>query len=226
MLHACNPKQPVIYSCHAHRLDLSRGIIMYGAPEQALLAAGATQLARRYGLAIAGNVMLTDSNCPDYMSGFESGATAAYALAAGWEILGFCGFGTIGVAGAGVGLSLEHAIIQDEALGYLERMLRSFEVNEDTLALDVIKKVGIGGNFFAEEHTVRHMRSELWQDRGIFKACDYETWAKNGAKSVLDRAHEKLETILKNALPLEPVVERSKSQELKRIADSYIQSLP
>ena len=224
-IYACNPKQPVIYSCHAHRLDLSRGTILYGAPEQALLAAGATQLAKRYGLAISGNVMINDSNVPDYMSGFESAATATYALAAGWEILGFCGFGTLGVVGSGVGLSLEHAIIQDEALGYLERMVRSFEVNDETLALDVIKQVGIGGNFFAEEHTVRHMRSEFWQDRGIFKACDYDTWVAEGAKSSLDRAHDKLNKILKGALPLEPVIESGKAKELQRVTDHYLESV-
>ena len=63
--------------------------------------------------------MLHDSNCPDYMAGFEAGSTAAYALAAGWDMLGFVGFGTIGVAGSGVGHNLEQVIIQDEALGYL-----------------------------------------------------------------------------------------------------------
>ena len=86
-----NPRQPVIYSCHTHALDLSRGTIQYGAPEQALLACAAAQLAQSYGLAVCGNVMLTDSNMADYQSGFEAGATAAYALAAGWDMLGFLG---------------------------------------------------------------------------------------------------------------------------------------
>ena len=224
-IYACNPKQPVIYSCHAHRLDLTRGAIMYGAPEQALLAAAATQLGKRYGLAVAGNVMLSDSNAPDYMAGFEAGATAAYALAAGWEMLGFCGFSSIGAVGAGVGLSLEHAIIQDEALGYLKRMIRSFDVNEETLAFDVIKDAGIGGAFIAHEHTVSHMRSELWQDNGIFKAMDYETWARAGAETVLQRARRRLDEILEHSLPLEPVIEPDKVAQLERIAAAYIESV-
>ena len=198
---------------------------MYGAPEQALLAAAATQLAKRYGLAVAGNVMLSDSNAPDYMAGFEAGATAAYALAAGWDMLGFCGFGTIGVVGAGAGLSLEHAIIQDEALDYLKRMVRSFDVNEETLAFDVIRDVGIGGTFLAEEHTVAHMRREFWQDKGIFTAEDYDTWAAAGAKTVLERAHERLASILEESLPLAPVIESDKAAELERITDAYIESL-
>jgi len=182
-------------------------------------------LGKRYGLAVAGNVMLSDSNAPDYMAGFEAGATAAYALAAGWDMLGFCGFGTIGVVGAGVGLSLEHAIIQDEALGYLKRMVRSFDVNEETLAFDVIKDAGIGGAFIAHEHTVSHMRSELWHDNGIFKAMDYDRWAHEGGKTALDRAHERLHDILEHSLPLEPVIEPDKAAELERIAAAYLESV-
>lgn len=222
---ACNPRQPVVYSCHAHRLDLKRAAIMYGAPEQALLAAGATQLAKRYGLPAAGNVMLSDSNVPDYMAGFEAGATAAYALAAGWEMLGLCGFGTIGVVGAGVGLSLEHAIVQDEALGYLKRMLRSFDVNDETLAWDVIREAGIGGIFTGTEHTIRHMRTDLWEDKGIFKPLDYETWARNGSETVLDRAHRRLQEILDDSMPLEPVIDAAETAELQRIETAYINSL-
>ena len=217
-IYACNPKQPAIYSSHMHRLDMSRGTIMYGSPEQALLSTAATQLARRYGLAVAGNMMLHDSNCPDYMAGFEAGATAAYALAAGWDMLGFIGFGTIGVVGAGVGLNLEQVIMQDEALGYLQRMIRSFEVNEDTLAFDVTKKVGIGGNFLAEMHTVKHLRYEFWQDKGIFSNLDYDKWSQSGAESALDRAHKRLNEILETDLPLEPVLSKDKVKELEKIA--------
>jgi trimethylamine--corrinoid protein Co-methyltransferase len=162
--------------------------------------------------------MLTDSNMADYQAGFEGGATAAYALAAGWDMLGFLGFGTIGVVGSGVGHSLELMIIQDEALSYLKRMLASFEVNEDTLALDMIKEVGIGGNFLAQPHTAQHMRRELWQPSDIFPRIDYQAWADSGASSTLDRAAAKLDEILK-AYPPEPVLEPGQAKELKEIRD-------
>jgi trimethylamine--corrinoid protein Co-methyltransferase len=217
LIYLLNPKQPVIYSCHAHVLDLRRGAIQYGAPEQALLAAAASQLARKHGLAVCGNVMLTDSNAADYQAGFEAGATAAYALAAGWDMLGFLGFGTLGVVGAGVGHSLEMAIMQDEALSYLKRMLASFEVNDDTLALDVIQEAGIGGSFMAQPHTAAHMRNELWQAGGIFSRLDYTAWVKDGAKTALDRARERLDEILRD-YPPEPVLEPDKVQHLQEIS--------
>ena len=222
MIYACNPAQPVIYSCHCHAMDMTRGIAAYGAPEQGLLAAAATQLARRYGLAVSGNVMLHDSNTADYMAGFEAAATATYALAAGWEMLGFMGFGTIGCIGSGVGHSLEQAIIQDEALSYLQRMIRSFDVNDETLALDVIERVGIGGNFFAEEHTVRHLRGELWANKGLFAPMGYQQWVDAGAKTITQRAHDRLEEILKANKDAGPVLPPDKVQELERIAQSAI----
>jgi trimethylamine--corrinoid protein Co-methyltransferase len=218
LIHLLNPNQPVIYSCHAHPLDLRRGGIQYGAPEQALLACAGAQLAQKYGLAICGNVMLTDSNTADYQAGFEAGATAAYALAAGWDMLGFLGFGTIGVVGAGIGHSLELVIIQDEALSYLKRMVSSFHVDDDTLALDLIREVGIGGNFLAELHTAHHMRRELWSPGDIFARLDYDAWADKGAESTLDRASARLEEIL-GQYPPEPVLEPRKAELLREIRD-------
>ena len=222
LIYLVNPSQPVIYSCHAHPLDLKTGLIQYGAPEQTLLASAATQLAKKYGLAVCGNVMLTDSNTADYQAGFESGATAAYALAAGWDMLGFLGFGTIGVVGTGVGTSLELAIIQDEALSYLQRMLGSFQVNDDTLALDVIRETGIGGNFLAHPHTAAHMRRELWRPGPVFSRIGYQAWADSGAKTARDRAAERLDTILRD-YPPEPVLDDDKARLLKEIRDRAVE---
>lgn len=217
MLYLCNPAQPVIYSCHCHTLDLRTMVTQYGAPEQALLAVASTQLARKYGLAVCGNVMVNDSNLLDYMAGFEEAATAAYALSAGWDMLGFMGFGTIGSVGNGVGHSLEKVIVQDEALSYLKRMLSSFDVNEETLAFDMMKEAGIGGNFFAQEHTVRHMRDEIWSGKGIFQNRDYAKWSAEGARSITDRAHDRLEEILHDSLPLAPVLSDSDAASLRYI---------
>jgi trimethylamine--corrinoid protein Co-methyltransferase len=218
LIYLLNPRQPVIYSCHAHVLDLRRGTIQYGAPEQALLAAAASQLAQKQGLAVCGNVMLSDSNTADYQAGFEAGATAAYALAAGWDMLGFLGFGTLGVVGAGVGHSLEMAIMQDEALSYLKRMVASFEVNDDTLALDAIREAGIGGNFLAEPHTAEHVRKELWQPGSIFPRLDYDAWAEGGSKTALERAKERLDEVLRD-YPPEPVLDPKQAQRLQEIRE-------
>jgi trimethylamine---corrinoid protein Co-methyltransferase len=216
LVYLLNPRQPVIYSCHAHTLDMCRAVTQYGAPEQALLACAAAQIARRYGLAVCGNVGLTDSNLADYQAGFEAGSTAAYALAAGWDMLGFIGFGTIGVVGNGVGHSLELVVIQDEALSYLKRLLASFEVTDETLALDIIREAGIGGAFLDHPHTARHVRSEFWRNGGIFTREDYQTWANQGAASTLDRAAARLDEILRRGSS-EPVLDPAAAAALREI---------
>ena len=217
LLYLCNPDQPLIYSMHAHSLDMATMYTQYGAPEQALLAVGATQLAKKYGFAVAGNVMLSDSNTLDYMAGFEEAATTSFALAAGWDMLGFVGYGTIGVVGNGVGHSLEKVIIQDEALSYMKRILSSFDVNEETLGVDLIKDVGPGGFFSSEEHTVRHMKEEIWRGNGIFKNITYTVWENEGRKTVTDRAHERLLAILEDATPMKPVLSESMADSLAYI---------
>ena len=42
----------------------------------------------------------------------------------------------------------------------MKRIDRLYKINEETLAFDVIKRVGIGGNFLAEKHTLKCMKSE------------------------------------------------------------------
>lgn len=218
LLYLCSPDQPVIYSCHCHSMDLATMQVQYGAPEQALLACAAAQLAKRLGMFVCGNVMLNDSNTLDYMAGFQEAATASYALAAGWDMLGFMGFGTIGSIGSGVGHSLEKVIIQDECLSYLERMLTSFEVNQETLAYDEIREAGIGGDFFSREHTVTHMRDQVWRGKGMFTNSFYDAWSDSSAKTVAERAHERLKEILSRRLPAEPVLPRDIVKELQKIS--------
>ena len=81
-----------------------------------------------------------------------------------------------------------------------KRMQKGFEVNSETLALDVVKRVGPGGNFMAEEHTLRHMRSELFQpllsDRDV-----WEKWSAAGRPDTRDRARALVGNILKNHEP-------------------------
>ncbi|MBA7707995.1 Glycine betaine methyltransferase [subsurface metagenome] len=89
-------------------------------------------------------------------------------------------------------------------------------MNDDTLAVDVIHKVGPGGIFLGEKHTIEHFR-ERWMSR-LSDVSSFETWQKKGSKSVDKVAKEKVKEILATHKP-EPIpedVEREISQILKR----------
>lgn len=51
-------------------------------------------------------------------------------------------------------------ILDNEILGFLNRVKRGFEVNAETLTKDLIGRVGPGGQFLQEMHTHRHLKSE------------------------------------------------------------------
>jgi trimethylamine--corrinoid protein Co-methyltransferase len=64
------------------------------------------------------------------------------------------------------------------------------------VALDVIKKVGIGGNSLTEKHTLKHVR-DIWQPK-VFDCSIYSTWEVQGKKSAFDKPTEMAGWILAN----------------------------
>ena len=67
-----------------------------------------------------------------------------------------------GILDSGNAISFEQFIIDNEILGAVHRILDGITVNEDTLAVSCIEKVGPGGNFVTEDHTVEYMLKEYF----------------------------------------------------------------
>lgn len=198
------PGLPVTYWGIPHIMDPVTGNISFGSPEQGLMAAAITQLAKWYGFPVGINVGLTDSNLEDTQNGIERGMTLLLGGLAGADI-----FGHMGIIGADQGASLTELVVNDEMIGYLRRIFKGLKVNKDTLAFKVMKRVGIGGHFLEDEHTLEHFRDEFWFP-SIFNRNNWERWKEKGENSLLERAVKKKEKILKDhkAEPLDPGVSR------------------
>jgi trimethylamine:corrinoid methyltransferase-like protein len=224
IIYLLNPEQPVVHAGLSHLLDMKTGLCSYGSPEQTLLSVGITQLAKKYGLACCCNVHISDSNCCDFQRGYEAAAGASFAIAAGAEMLSIYGYGPVGAVGSGVGLSLEQMLVDNEGLSYLSRIRKGFEVDENSLAFDIIKNVGIGGTFLPEEHTLKNFKKEHWE-WDLFLRQNYPNWKMEGSRDILDRAREKLEKILLKEFPPEPVLDNTKVKELKTLEDEAIRRL-
>jgi len=59
--------------------------------------------------------------------------------------------------------SLEQAVIDDEIVGLAMRVLRGVEVTPESMGLEAIDRVGPGGHYLLDAHTLQFMRSELVQ---------------------------------------------------------------
>lgn len=220
IINTLNPNQPIIYPSLITPLNMHTAMISYGAPEVALLAAASAQIARSYGMPCSGNVHLSDSNQADFQYGYEKAATFSLALAAGMEMWGIVGYHAAGHMGTNPGVSsLEGLVLDDECFGYMSRILRGIEVNEQTLALDVVREVGIGGNFLDHEHTFNNFRKELW-DPGLFVRENYSNWLAGGKKAVIDRTNDKMEEIIRNHWPCESAVPADTRRQLEKVFNS------
>jgi len=121
----------------------------------------------------------------------------------------------LGLGGLGGTTSPEAMVIDNEIVDYALRFTQGIEVNDETLAVDVIDKAGPGGHFLGEKHTLKHFR-ERWMPR--LDVDSLETWEKEGIKSLGELAHEKVKEILATHKPalLPEDVDREISRILKR----------
>ena len=75
---------------------------------------------------------------------------------------------------SGNSISYEQFVIDNEIIGIIHRIMAGIKVNEDTMGFAVIKKVGPGGNFVMEDHTVEHMMDEFFYPE-LSVRCNFDT---------------------------------------------------
>ncbi len=205
------PGTPILYGGIPHILDPRTSICSFGSPEQGLMAVAMVQMGRFYGFPVYINVGLTDAKTLDLQAGIEKGATLALGALARAEL-----FGHAGICGTDHGASLEWLVADDELMSYVKRLVRGFEVTPETLAAELVKSVGPGGNYLAEAHTVAHYRSELWAPGPAWTRQGYPSWHEAGRHNMGDRLRQRVRQLLEShrVEPLDPALER----ELDRIA--------
>jgi trimethylamine--corrinoid protein Co-methyltransferase len=216
------PGTPVAYGCASTIADMATGNIATGAIESALIIAGAAQLARHYDLpcrALAGS---TDAKTLDPQCMLERVSTLMPAALAGVHFI-VCA-GTLD----GITVFSEPLLVLDDEICELVlRLARGVEVNEDTLALELIKEVGWQGDYLAQMHTAEYYRREHFLPR-LLRRDTREAWESKGSKTALDLARERVREILASHEPrqLEQAVERELIQYLtmvrQRGMDSYV----
>jgi trimethylamine--corrinoid protein Co-methyltransferase len=207
------PGVPITYGGIPHIMDPRTSICSFGSPEQGLMAVAMVQMAGYYGFPVYVNVCLTDAKVPDAQAGVEKAASLLLAVLAGADTFGHCGICGTDHAGSLVWLALDNEIME-----YVKRIARGFEVDAGKVAADVVNKVGPGGNFLAEEHTVRHFRKELWLAGPAWTRQNWDGWVESGKLSMADRLRNQVKEIL-SSHELEPM-----DAELAKEVDSIVKT--
>jgi trimethylamine---corrinoid protein Co-methyltransferase len=184
------PGSPVLYGTVSTIANMRHGTVALGSVETGLITAASAQMARHYRLPCRSVGGATDSKLVDVQAGMERSLTLMPAVLAGVDYI-TCG----GTLDSTMLESEALLLLDDELCGNLKRMERGIEVNDESMALDLIQRIGFSGNYLAEEHTVRHFRQEHFLPK-LAVRDPFEAWQSSGARSALDLAQEKVESLL------------------------------
>ncbi len=204
-----NPGTPILYNVDPFSMDMRTTNIAICAPEKGLCNAALAQIARYYGFPNVVDGFSPDSKLNDTQAGYEKAVSGLSSAISGANL----------IMGAGLLAYGDYAcfksfVIDNEMLGYIHRVIRGIEVNEETLAFDVIAKVGHKGNFLSQRHTLSYLKKEHFIPE-LTDRYRTEIWRSKGSKSIVERAREKAMEILKSHYP-EPL-EKDVQQKLREI---------
>jgi len=129
-----------------------------GPVERAMINAAVSQIAQYFELPLYSTAGTSDAKDINIQAAYESAISNLLVAMSGANYI----HDAAGLTEFDLTVSYEKLVMDDEILGMCQRVLRGIEVNDDTLATELMIEKGPGGNFLAEEHTVRHMREEFF----------------------------------------------------------------
>jgi trimethylamine--corrinoid protein Co-methyltransferase len=210
-----NPGAPCIYCIASGFMDMTTGGYSAAAPENNLLHCATAQVAHYYNLPFQGGAGV-DAKINDAQVGYEVALQVLSNALAGTNIISLI-FGQMEMM---LTASYEKVIIDNDIVGAVFRMLKGFEVNDNTLSTDLLKRISLqpGGHFLSLKETSQYVRQNNWLP-GITNRDVWSTWKSNGAKSMSESANYVARKILKENI--EPVISREQSEEILKMAISF-----
>lgn len=203
---AVKPGHPAIFGTWPFGLDLRTGAMTGGSGEQALLTSGCAQMHKYYDLPGGAAAGIADSKLPDMQAGWEQMCSNVLAGVAGLNMV----YEAAGMHASLLGFCHESLILGDDLIGQAMRCVRGIEVNDDTLALEEIRKVCIGGpgHYLGTEQTLGRMQADhVYPSLG--DRTSPKEWVENEKPDLIQKAKARKEDILsqRSAARFDPAVD-------------------
>ncbi len=178
------PGTPVIIGPIPATADMRTGKYLAGTVELGMCNAAISQLAHYYEVPIYNSAGMTESKLPDIQAGIEKAQSVIQVALSGANFIHHAA----GMLEDMSTIAYEQYVIDNEVLGMAMRAVRGIEINEETLALDVIDQVGPGGHFLLEDHTLDFLRSEHYFPSKVFDRQGRDDWSQDGSQDAWQRA--------------------------------------
>ena len=195
---AANPGAPFIYGAYTTVMNMQSSIFSYGAAEMSIMVGALAQMAQYYGLPFFGTGGCTDAKFADPQAAAEATLQTLTSAYIGSGLVHDCA----SWIDHGSTVSPAYMVMVNEILSNVRVMMGGLEVNHDALAADIINKVGPGGNFLREKHTLKHFKKVFYSD--LFDRSMMETWEAEGSRTFEMRLRDKTLAMLAKETPSLP----------------------
>jgi trimethylamine--corrinoid protein Co-methyltransferase len=188
---------PAVYGAFTTIMDMTTSIFSYGAPEMNLMTAALAQMAQHYKLPFFGTAGCSDAKFSDDPQAVAEATFSCLSSALSGANL----IHDIGLLDHSTLISPNYLVLNNEVLHMVNQYMRGILINNETLAVDLIDRVGPGGHYLEEEHTMQHFR-DVWYPQ-LFDRTNYDEWLEQGAKSFKERLREQTQKLMDHkATPL------------------------
>ena len=182
------PGTPVIYGGIPNIMDMKTTIFPYGSPELSFLVAALTEICHSYRLPMFGTAGCSDA----FNVGAQMGAEVTYQILM-TALSGADLVHDVGVMYHGTMCSMESNVFCDEIIDMVKVSMGGIEINEDTLPLDLIDRVGPQGVYISEKHTLNHFR-KFWSPTVFDRSTSKDASPKNCEDLLKEKTIKLLET--------------------------------
>lgn len=158
----------------------------YAAPENRVHF---IEMAHYHGLPIFGLGGGSDSKLPDEQAAAEAALTLLAETLAGSHMIH-----DVGYLESGMLASFEQMVICDELIGWIKRFVQGMEINEDTLALDMIDRLRSSSDYISEKHTSAHYRQDFYPK--LLNRQNHDSWLAEGGTTLRQRAAARARELL------------------------------
>lgn len=184
------PGHPVVYGGAPCIFNMKTMYTPMEAMECSMVTAGYALMGKYYGLPVHTYAAMSDSKVVDYQAGSESARSGLMAMLAG--VSNVSGAGGLNVIAE---MSIEKLVIDSDYIGTLKHFEQGIRFDEEALAADLMLKVGSGGNFMTEKHTLKNYKTEQNYNNITMNYQERAAWMKEGHKSIYDKAKEYVQDI-------------------------------
>jgi trimethylamine--corrinoid protein Co-methyltransferase len=205
-----HPGTPVIFGSIPSIMDMKTTIFSYGAPEMSLMVGALTELCHYYELPMWGTAGCTDAEVVNAQAGAEITYQILTSALTGADLVH-----DVGLVYHATTISAELIVFVDEIVDMVKVLMGGIEINDETLPLGLIERLGPKSNYLTESHTLEHFR-KFWVPRVFDRSFTKKEGVKDCEELLKQRSIKILETHRPKPLSADLV------NELKKVEKTWL----